>query len=173
MCPSLELLSSYLDGELEEPRLITIEKHLQICMKCTKRLSGFQKITQTLLEAMEPDVNAAQSLIERRLELFSSNRNQFFTFWRVLFKKANSVQIVSFFLSVVFIFGFWFFVFDEIELKDFAPSHFQSRVEIKDENGLITSFNNKQNLIIQLPSESVFIQFSEPLILREDELIDY
>ena len=46
-------------------------------------------------------------------------------------------------------------------------------VEIEHENGLSNSFGNKQNLVIQLPSESVFIQFSEPLILREDELTDY
>lgn len=172
MCPSLELLSSYLDGELGESRLITVEKHLPNCMRCSSQLSEFQKITHTLLEAKEPDVNAAQSLIERRLEFFITNKSKFLTLWTTLLKKASSVQVVSFLLSVVFV-GTFFLIFDDIKFKNLVPLHFQPMVEIKHENGLSNSFINKQNLVIQLPNESVFVRFSEPLILREDELIDY
>ena len=118
MCPSLELLSSFLDGELVESQIIKVEKHLQRCVECTRNLSEFQKITQALLEAKEPDINAAQSLVERRLELFSRNRSQILSFWTDLFKKANSVRVVSFFLSVVFVFGLWFLMFDDSELKN-------------------------------------------------------
>ena len=173
MCPSLELLSSFLDGELVESQIIKVEKHLQRCVECTRNLSEFQKITQALLEAKEPDINAAQSLVERRLELFSRNRSQILSFWTDLFKKANSVRVVSFLLSVVFVFGLWFLMFDDSELKNLVPFHFQSNGELIVEDNLTDSYGTKKNLVIQLPSESVLIQFSEPLILREDELVGY
>ncbi|NHZ73346.1 MAG: hypothetical protein GWP16_02615 [Nitrospirae bacterium] len=45
---SVEMLSSYLDGELTRKRRFRVERHLQDCEQCQHRLEGLHRVVQSL-----------------------------------------------------------------------------------------------------------------------------
>ena len=44
----VEMLSSYLDGELSRERRLRVERHLQGCEECRHRLEGLHRVVQRL-----------------------------------------------------------------------------------------------------------------------------
>ncbi len=44
----VEMLSSYLDGELSRERRLRVERHLQDCEECRHRLDGLHRVVQRL-----------------------------------------------------------------------------------------------------------------------------
>lgn len=66
-----EQLSSYVDRELVGPRLRLVEKHLEECDECRRRLDGMRRVVVGLrrLEQLEPPPMLGQDLARRvRLE---------------------------------------------------------------------------------------------------------
>jgi len=49
---SIELLSGYLDGELNEQEKTTVDAHLEICPKCREVLSALRKIDENVKEGI-------------------------------------------------------------------------------------------------------------------------
>jgi anti-sigma factor RsiW len=68
--PSDELLSAYLDGELAERQVETVEDHLAACPGCRTRLDGLRRVVRALgrLERAAPP-QVLQQRVERRVAL--------------------------------------------------------------------------------------------------------
>ena len=60
MCPDLEILSEYFDGELEESQRQIVKKHVDSCPHCQKRLEEYKLISEALIEEEEPDFEMSQ-----------------------------------------------------------------------------------------------------------------
>ncbi len=60
MCPDLEILSSYYDGELEESQREIVQKHVDSCPHCQKKLEEYKIISEALIDEEEPDFEMSQ-----------------------------------------------------------------------------------------------------------------
>lgn len=69
-----ELISPYIDGELERPDILRVEKHVEVCENCKKILSDYQKISFDIhrIEIPKPSEKVLKriSLIPRRRVFF-------------------------------------------------------------------------------------------------------
>jgi hypothetical protein len=61
MCPDLEVLSVYFDGELPSPWKEKMEQHLEGCAECRSRLDAYRKISQVLDSVSASDGQAGGS----------------------------------------------------------------------------------------------------------------
>ena len=66
-CPTLERLSSYLDGELSAEESRAIESHLEGCSKCRTELDGLQRVVQGLhsFERVAPPSFMESSILQQ------------------------------------------------------------------------------------------------------------
>jgi len=65
-CESIkELLSAYIDGELERNDILEVEKHIEKCDKCKKILESYQKISSSIwsIEIPKPSEKTIRRII--------------------------------------------------------------------------------------------------------------
>ncbi len=82
MCPDREILSAYLDGEVEPPWDRGIEEHLLDCQTCRLRLARLEETRRILQTAPLPDVKAPMERVRRALLAQSMRRPLVLPVWR-------------------------------------------------------------------------------------------
>ena len=60
MCPDVEILSSFYDGELEDSQREVVKTHVESCPHCQKKLAELELISNTINAEEEPDFQMAQ-----------------------------------------------------------------------------------------------------------------
>ncbi len=97
MCVDDELLSAYLDGELQEPWRTQVEQHLQYCKACASRFLQLKELQSFLVkDGVSPEEIARRQA--RVLSFFEKSR--FTQTKRVsLFRKTIEVKLVPAILS--------------------------------------------------------------------------
>jgi hypothetical protein len=76
MCPKDELLSAYIDREIESPYDKQVSAHLHTCERCRRRLESLQAVSSRLLREEIPGLEAAAFAVERRLAASLADRRQ-------------------------------------------------------------------------------------------------
>jgi anti-sigma factor RsiW len=82
MCPDREILSAYLDGEVEPPWDRGVEEHLLGCETCRLRLARLEETRRLLQTAPLPDVKAPMERVRRALLAQSLRRPLAVPVWR-------------------------------------------------------------------------------------------
>ena len=67
MCPDREILSAWLDGEIDAPWDRALEEHVGSCTECRTRLERLEGVRRSLLEAPVPDWRPAMERVRSRL----------------------------------------------------------------------------------------------------------
>ncbi len=67
MCPDREILSAWLDGEIDAPWDRALEEHVGACADCRGRLERLESVRRTLLEAPVPDWRPAMERVRSSL----------------------------------------------------------------------------------------------------------
>jgi len=60
MCPDVEILSSFYDGELEDSQREVVKTHVESCPHCQKKLAELELISGAINAEEEPDFQMAQ-----------------------------------------------------------------------------------------------------------------
>jgi anti-sigma factor RsiW len=76
MCPKDELLSAYMDRELEEPWRGRLAAHLHVCERCRRRLESLQAVSARLQREQVPGLEAEEIVVRRRVMAALSDRRQ-------------------------------------------------------------------------------------------------
>jgi anti-sigma factor RsiW len=74
MCPKDELLSAYLDREIEEPWNRRLAAHLHTCERCRRRLSSLQALSVRLQRDEIPGQAVEEMVVRRRVLAALSGR---------------------------------------------------------------------------------------------------
>ncbi len=82
MCPDREILSAYLDGEVEPPWDRGIEVHLLGCDSCRVRLARLEETRRLLAVDPLPDIQAPMERVRRSLLAQSVRRPAVLPFWK-------------------------------------------------------------------------------------------
>jgi anti-sigma factor RsiW len=67
MCPDRQILSAWLDGEIDAPWDGALEEHVGSCPDCRARLERLEAVRRSLLEAPEPDWRPAMERVRSSL----------------------------------------------------------------------------------------------------------
>ena len=67
MCPDREILSAWLDGEIDAPWDRALEEHVSSCPDCRTRLERLEVVRRSLLEAPVPDWRPAMERVRSSL----------------------------------------------------------------------------------------------------------
>jgi len=67
MCPDREILSAWLDGEIDAPWDRALEEHVGSCPECRALLERLEAVRRTLLEAPVPDWRPAMERVRSSL----------------------------------------------------------------------------------------------------------
>ncbi len=186
MCPEDDIISAYLDGELEPSISIKVEKHIAGCEKCQEKLKTFQRISHILLEDDSPDYLASMEKVKRRIQIsqLASDRGMSkesvrSSWWyrRIEFPLPLAIAAM---LLIVFL-GMVLFLkipsansvrMMRIKKEPSGVTEVQVSAPIEDLEALLKTLDNndfKKEVIIQLPPKSQFLMMGEPKIMREAE----
>ena len=179
MCPDKQTLSAYLDGELGSRWSEFVENHLTGCLKCREVVEGFERVHQRLLELGLPEQYVSKIRVWSRLELYRQNRRlQSLPLWKR--RLDLPLPLVAGVFALVAVLGFSLFLsltgesVGTMKITK-APSgitEVQVAAPIQDLERLLSSLekqDSSREIFIQLPSDSEFFIFSEPVLLRAAE----
>ncbi len=183
MCPEDDIISAYLDGELEDSISAKVEEHIAQCDRCRKKLRAFQRISHILLEDESPDYLASMEKVKRRIQisqLASADRAKRLPWWTRKVEFPFPLAIAAMLLIVLL--GTAVFVrfpstnrnlrMMHIKKEPSGITEVQVSAPIEDLEELLRTINNdsfKKEVIIQLPTKSQFLMIGEPQIMREAE----
>jgi anti-sigma factor RsiW len=82
MCPDRQILSAYLDGEVQAPWAAVVEQHIEGCEDCRRALGRMEEGRRILLSEDPPNWRAPMERVHMRL-LAQSGRHRFaIPFWK-------------------------------------------------------------------------------------------
>lgn len=82
MCPDRQILSAWLDGEINAPWDRQLEEHVTACADCRARLERLEAVRRTLLEASVPDWRPAMERVRSSLVARGLARERVAPIWR-------------------------------------------------------------------------------------------
>jgi anti-sigma factor RsiW len=124
MCVDDEVLSAYLDGELQEPWKTQVAEHLRYCTACAERLKQLRQVDE-MLHAANPsdeDVKAREGRVLEYLEKSRLSQKK-----TSIFKKRIQVKLVPTIMAsaaafvIVFIGAFVLFGTNSRQTEEILP----------------------------------------------------
>ena len=178
-CPNPDLLSAFLDGEVQSPWSQRIQEHMDGCRRCRRPVAQMQSLRQLLHADREPPAEQSLERVRERLKAAQPHR-----LWHrpPLWRSRISVPlpaVAAVFLVLLGMGGLLVFLgtrpnfpFMSIRQQPSGVTEVQVAAPIEDLEQLLKSLDQEptnQQIIITLPEDTEFLQFSEPKMLRAEE----
>ncbi len=191
MCPQKEILSAYLDNEVEPPWNQRIREHLQRCARCRKIVDELKGVRELLHRDPEPDFRDSLGRVKAQVRQ-SAYGLQVSNPWPVpvgepsggvpLWKKKVTVPLplAAATAALIVVLGAALGLFSSrtdlrqvsIRTGPAGMTEVQVAAPIEDLEQLLRSLDRQgvaQEVIITLPEEQKFMMIGEPRIVREAE----
>ncbi|MBN1798633.1 MAG: zf-HC2 domain-containing protein [Spirochaetales bacterium] len=184
MCPKDEIISAYVDGEVETPWTEKLKAHFSECAKCKARLKELQSMSQLLKHDKEPDFKPALNRVYKRIYFHSSEKSlgsgrqqeKELPFWkRRVHIPMPAAVMLSVVLFILFASFFFFMGQNNTQMANKGQELYNTQpiqvtvpiegLEAKDLEVLLKLLNNKdfsQEVLMELPEDSQFTVFGEP-----------
>ena len=176
MCPDLETLSAFLDGEVGEPWNRKISEHLAGCPSCRQSVAEMGQLGRLLHEDPAPDPVEPLARLRGRLYVRELKKDYHLPVWRrrlaVPLPVAAAAAVVLIFLGAsTFILSLRHdYRSMSIRTQPSGTTEVKITAPIQDLEHLLLSLDqgaSKQEFIIRLPNEPTFSFMGEPQIVRE------
>ena len=176
MCPDKQILSSFVDGELAGRWETVIEKHVFNCSRCREIVDRYHAIDKQLASLTTPNLSQSKSrvwqlLVAAREELILSTP----PFWRRRISVPVPALAAAFTLVLVLGFALFFNLYRnglstmKITTEPSGLTEVQVAAPIQDMERLLAALESQTGnteVLIQLPEDSEFLVFSEPVLLK-------
>ena len=184
MCPKDEIISAYIDGEVETPWQDKLKAHFSECSKCAERLREMQSISQLLKQDKEPDFKPVLNRVYKRIYFHSSEKRlgsgrrqeKELPFWkRKVYIPMPAAVTLSVVLLILFASFFFFVGQNNTQMANKGQELYNTQpvqvtvpiegIEANDLEVLLKLLNNKdfgQEVLMELPEDSQFTVFGEP-----------
>jgi len=185
MCPDLQLLSIYMDGELPSPWKEKLETHLEQCSGCAEKLEIFRKQQLLVKEvgAQPSEENAVMETAKERIwrNIEAKHRMRYFSPWRrrlsIPLPVAAAAAAVLVFLAVLLLrggpdrnSGLASQPVEPASMANFAlvAEEDPSIIPMADLNSVLQYLgaDGSDIIILQLPESKSFLRSGEPAIVR-------
>lgn len=182
MCPDEELLSSFFDGEVPSPWKERIELHLSSCPDCSRKLRRFGELRATLAEAVSPEeeqlLAAAAARIGQSVDfgafgLKRGERAPLLHLDKVWSKKvALSIPLLTAGAAALLLAGLGLGLFRSNQSAGTMASAsrtLQPQQVSLESMAQYLKQTSLQPVMIDVPSESTFSQYGNPVIVSFEE----
>ena len=125
MCIDLQMLSSYLDGELKEPYKTQVEEHLSHCATCRNLLHSMENLDKTIQSDSfsEEELNRNKDAIYKKLDnKFFNEKSKVSIFRRKIQMSIPSMIATAAAATFIFVGGFVLFGTNSNQTSDILPS---------------------------------------------------
>jgi anti-sigma factor RsiW len=179
MCPEQEILSAFLDGEVEPPWESKIEEHIAGCKSCRRALSRLEE-TRSLLQAERPgEWREPMERVRRRLLAQSVRRPNVLPVWkrRVSLPLPLAAAAAAAVLILATALSFALFRSNvgmvRITKAPAGNTEIQIAAPIGALEGLLKSIDSQDSNsdVITLPKKFHLIPVGEPLMGKEAEFL--
>jgi len=177
MCPDYDLLSAFIDGEVEAPWKEGIERHLETCANCREKIMLFRRITNVLEEDKEPDYRPSMARIKTVIESTPQNTKKVrIPIWKrqILVPVPMAAIAATLLICIGTIFTVTVANLQPAQKSNKGATIAEQPVVQDDELATIiklmenSNFNNE--VIFQLPEGSRFSMSGEPKFIRAKDL---
>jgi hypothetical protein len=184
MCPKDEIISAYIDGEVETPWKEKLKAHFSECSRCAERLKELQSVSSLLQQDKEPDCEQALKRVYKRIYFHSSaeernisrQQEKAIPFWkRRVHIPLPAALVFSVVLFILFASFFFSLGQNNTQMANKSPVLYNTQpiqvtvpiegLEANDLEVLLKLLNNKdfsQEVLMELPEDSQFTVFGEP-----------
>ncbi|MCX7027573.1 MAG: zf-HC2 domain-containing protein [Spirochaetes bacterium] len=178
MCPDKELLSSFVDGEIPSPWRERIENHLAGCSSCSSTVQALQRLKENLQRAESADearlLDEAAARIAASVDFEASNPSHSERFFTQLWswKVSLPIPFLAAGAAALLLAGLALGAFRPPALKGAMAS--TTRTLQSQQVSLASIARNVrqtslQPVMIDIPAESVFSQYGNPVIMSFEE----
>jgi hypothetical protein len=178
MCPDREILSSYLDGEVEEPWKARIAEHLESCAECRGAYGNLERLDGVLRADPSPDFRESQVRVRSAVARPSPAGSYRVSLWRR--RVAVPLPALGVAAVLLFMMGLSTLMLTiradhrsmSISTRPSGITEVKITAPIQELEHLLMSLDrnaSKQELVIRLPDEPKFFIVGEPAIVREAE----
>ncbi|MDX9827216.1 MAG: zf-HC2 domain-containing protein [Spirochaetia bacterium] len=189
MCPDDALLSAYMDGEVPSPWKERMEAHMSSCPQCRAKLVEYQILSGALVKGFDKEeqefLRLARSRIAASIDFGAASgkgADSHARLWRDLWSRRIALPMPILAASAaafVLVFGAAMGVFGSFQgiTKEASGSIASASRTITAQSAtleLMAQYMKQQSVqpvMIDIPSESVFYQSGNPLIVTESEVL--
>ena len=171
MCPEIETLSAYYDGELESSQKPLIEKHVASCPECQNLLADMDRLSDVLHAEKEPDFAMAQSRVWDNIMDVVEHEEYVkqvkpAPFWHRKFQISFPAAAA---LAAAFIAMFSIGIISFIMGRSTTTSPSSPELNITDASSAILNDDifDSSSIEFDIPAISNFVHAGEPLLIKE------
>lgn len=188
MCPDDALLSAYLDGEVPSPWKERMDAHISACPNCRAKVAEYQRLSVALVAGFDAKeqqfLKAAGSRIGSSIDFSGGLKRAadvHMRLWRDLWSRRISLPVPLLAASAaafVLVFGAAMGLFGSFKgiTREASGSMASASRTITAQSAtleLMAQYMKQQSVqpvMIEIPSESVFYQSGNPLIVADSDL---
>jgi hypothetical protein len=186
MCPKNEIISAFLDGEIEAPWDQKLKDHFTACKACSQKLAEMQALQKILGGNQEFDYKPVMERVRRRIYFHTTDKQSVSSapaendlpFWKRKVQLPMPLAVLfSVLLFILFASFFFFMGQSNTQMANrgkliTGPQPVQVSLEVKDLEVLQKLLANKdfsQEVLMELPKDSQFTVFGEPEVGKIEE----
>jgi hypothetical protein len=182
MCPDLETLLAFYDGEIEAPFSAQVAGHVESCASCKAKLAEFGTLSSLLALDPEPDSKTGMEAVRLSVNALSRQPRIIRTpFWK---KKIDLPLPVAGIAAIALVFLGFAAVFNlsqpnanpylSVKAQPDSSGYTEVKIPVKNEEleALLKSLENpdaNREVIFQIPDESKTFQFGEPTLIKASD----
>ncbi len=179
MCPDREILSAYLDGEVESPWKETVADHIGGCEACRSQLSRMEETRRLLREGGARDLEGPMERIRERILSQGFRRPVVIPFWRrqlvVPIPIAGAVSALVVFLAFALVVSLFRQNIGTVQITRAPAGATEIRIAAPVGNleTLLKSFDTQDSNqdVITIPKDYRLSNVGEPFMGTEAELL--
>jgi anti-sigma factor RsiW len=181
MCPDRDILSAWMDGELEAPWSRAVEEHLAACAQCRERLAVLERTRALLRADPEPDLAAPMERVRQSvLAQGLAQPSPVARFWQrkvalpVPLAAAAVLLVMLLAGALVLALAQGSFGLIAISRPPAGGTEIRIAAPINDLNTLLGSLNQQAAFredVIKLPKDVVLTPIGQPRMGKEQEFI--
>ena len=175
MCPDVEILSSYYDGELEDSQREIVKTHVDSCPHCQKKMAELELISDAINAEEEPDFQMAQVNTWNNLMDIIDREEQRIpkvSFWQRRFQISfpAAAALVAAFVVVLSLSVVSFYMGKHTTSSPATPE-----LNMTDASSTMFSDDNlfdNSAIEFDIPAINSFIHAGEPLLIKEVDFMN-
>ncbi len=179
MCPDREILSAYLDGEVEHPWNREIERHLTDCQACRLRFARMEETRRILQEESVGNWQTPMERVRRHLMAWNMQRPLVQPFWKrrlsIPMPLAGVAAAVMLCLGMSLAYTLFRNDMGTVRITKAAAggTEIQIAAPVEDLESLLKSMDTQDSAqdVIKLPKKFRLMPVGEPKMGKADEFL--
>jgi anti-sigma factor RsiW len=179
MCPEREILSAYLDGEVEQPWSREIEKHLAGCEACGARLARMEETRRLLQQDDVGNWRAPMERVRRHLVARGMQERPAMPFWKRRLSIPTPVVGIAALLMLCLGMSLAYALLKNemgtvrITKAPAGGTEIQIAAPVEDLESLLKSMDTQDSApdVIKLPKKFRLVPVGEPKMGKADEFL--